>query len=182
MAFTKGQPHKEPSIPAAVRPAYDAIIALTDAFCREHLNDEYQALCRKLAGVLARKRSSPLLRGKADSWASGIIRVIGWVNFLNAPSQPRNMRMTDIDKGFRVSESNGAARTKAIRDLFKIHPLDPQWTLPSRMDQNPMVWMIEVNGLIIDVRNAPREIQEQAFRKGLIPYIPSDQGSDTNEE
>jgi hypothetical protein len=29
-----------------------------------------------------------------------------------------------------------------------------------------------VNGLIIDVRHAPREIQETAFRQELIPYIP----------
>ena len=39
----------EPSIPAAAKPAYDDIGALTDAFCREHLNEEYRALCRRLA-------------------------------------------------------------------------------------------------------------------------------------
>ena len=48
--------------------------ALTDAFCREHLDDEYGALCRKLAGVLARKRPSPLPSGKPESWACGIVR------------------------------------------------------------------------------------------------------------
>ena len=32
-----------------VRRAHDVIVGLTDAFCREHLNDEYAALCRKLA-------------------------------------------------------------------------------------------------------------------------------------
>jgi hypothetical protein len=31
-----------------------------------------------------------------------------------------------------------------------------------------------VNGLIIDARSAPRFIQEEAYRKGLIPYIPDD--------
>jgi hypothetical protein len=181
MAPTKGR-NKEPSIPAVVRPAYDAIVALTDSFCREYLNDEYQAFCRKLAGVLARKRPSPLMNGKAESWACGIVRVIGWVNFLNDPSQPHHMRMKDIDKEFRVSESNGAARTKAIRDLLKIHPLDVQWMLPSQVDRNPMVWMIQVNGLLVDARHIPREIQEQAFQQGLIPYIPGDQGSQLDEE
>ena len=90
--------------------------------------------------------------------------------------------MKDIDKGFKVSESNGAARTKAIRDLLKVHPLDVEWMLSSQVDQNPMVWMIEVNGLLVDARHIPREIQEQAFRQGLIPYIPSDQGSDLDED
>jgi hypothetical protein len=51
--------------------------------------------------------------------------------------------------------------------------MDPDWTLPSLVDQNPLIWMLNVNGFIMDVRHAPREIQEEAFRKGLIPYIPA---------
>ena len=37
-----------------------------------------------------------------------------------------------------------------------------------------MVWMLQVNGFMVDVRHAPREMQEIAFNKGLIPYIPAD--------
>ena len=44
----------------------------------------------------------------------------------------------------------------------------------SRLDDNPLVWMLEVNGLMTDVRQAPKEVQEIAFNKGLIPYIPAD--------
>jgi hypothetical protein len=40
------------------------------------------------------------------------------------------------------------------------------------MDQNPVAWMITVNGFIVDARYAPLVIQEEAYRKGLIPYIP----------
>ncbi len=141
MAPTKGKPSKEPSIPATVRPAYDAIVALTDSFCREHLNDEYEALCRKLAGVLARKRPSPLLSGKPESWASGIVRGIAWANFLGDPSQPHHMKMINIDKAFGVAESTGAAKSKVIRDLLKILPIDAEWTLPSRIDQMPIFRM-----------------------------------------
>src|SRR5205823_7570958 len=61
----------------AARRAHDEIVGLTDAFCREFLDDEYGILCRKLAGILARKRPSPLTRGKPESWASGIVRVVG---------------------------------------------------------------------------------------------------------
>jgi hypothetical protein len=168
--------------PGTARQPHDAIVALTDAFCREHLDEDYGALCRKLAGVLARKRPSPLTRGKPESWASGIVRVVGWVNFLGDPSQPHHMKMTDIDDGFGVSEATGSAKSKAIRDLLKIHPLDPEWTLPGRMDQNPLAWMIEVNGLIADARRLPREVQEVAFEKGLIPYIPADRADDSVEE
>jgi len=167
---------------AAVRPAHEKIVHLTDAFCQEHLDAEYALLCRRLAEKLARKRPSPLTNGKPESWASGIVRVVGWVNFLGDPSQPHHMRMTDIDEGMGVSEATGSAKAKAIRDLLKTHPLDPEWTLPSRMEQNPMAWMIQVNGLIADVRHLPRDIQEEAFRKGLIPYIPADQTNESADE
>ncbi len=64
-------------------------------------------------------------------------------------------------------------KSKQIMDLLKIDLMDPEWTLPSRIEDNPMAWMISVNGLIIDARHVPREIQEVAFKKGLIPYLPS---------
>jgi hypothetical protein len=46
--------------------------------------------------------------------------------------------------------------------------------LRSLVDRNPRVWMAEVNGLLVDLRNMPREVQEIAFAKGMIPYIPAD--------
>jgi hypothetical protein len=58
--------------------------------------------------------------------------------------------------------------------MLKLHQLDPNWTLPSRLEDNPMVWMLQVNGFMVDVRHASREVQEIAFNKGLIPYIPAD--------
>ena len=35
--------------------------------------------------------------------------------------------------------------------------------------------MAEVNGLLVDVREMPREVQVIAYEKGMIPYIPADQ-------
>lgn len=166
----------------AARLAHDEIVGIIDAFCHEFLDDEYATLCRKLAGILARKRPSPLIRGRPESWASGIVRVIGWINFLNDPSQAHHMTMADIDERMGVSEATGSAKATAIRKLVKIRPFDPDWTLPSRMEDNPLAWMIQVNGLIVDARRVPREIQEEAFRKGLIPYIPDDRAGDPDEE
>ncbi len=182
MARKKHDPSEGPSVPATARPSHDAVVALTDAFCLEHLDGEYGALCRKLAGVLARKRPTPLARGKPGSWASGIVRVVGWVNFLGDPSQPHHMKMADIDEGFGVSEATGSAKSMAIRDLLGIDRLDPEWTLPSRMDDNPLIWLLEVNGLLTDIRLCPRGAQVVAFEKGLIPYIPADRPGDPAEE
>ena len=46
--------------------------------------------------------------------------------------------------------------------------------LPSLVGSNPLLWMAEVNGLLVDLRTMPREVQEVAFAKGIIPYIPAD--------
>ena len=59
--------------------------------------------------------------------------------------------------------------------MLKMHQFDPGWTVPSKLDNNPMVWMVEVNGFAMDIRDLPREAQAIAYEKGLIPYIPADQ-------
>jgi Domain of unknown function (DUF6398) len=117
-----------------------------------------------------------LLSGKATTWACGIIRTIGWVNYLDDRSNKPHMKLTAIDKEFGVAESTGQGKSKLIRDLLKIRTSDPRWTLPSQMDRNPMAWMIEINGFIVDARHLKREYQEEALRKGLIPYIPEKEG------
>ena len=148
------------------------IAGLVDAFCKEHLNEEYAELCRKLTEKLARKRPCPLVSGKPQTWACGIVRTVGWVNFLDDRTQTPHMKLTAIDKAFGVGESTGQGKSMLIRKIFKIRPMDPEWSLRSQMDQNPMAWMIQVNGLLVDARFLKREIQEEALRMGLIPYIP----------
>ena len=163
------------SIPANMQPQHDAIVALIDPFCRVRLTEEYRLMCRQLAAVLARKRPSLLVNGTPPAWACGIVRTIGWVNFLDDRTQTPHLKMTEIDKLFGVSSATGQAKSKAIRTMLKIRHFDSRWTLPSMMDKNPMAWMIQVNGLIMDARMMPRPIQEEAFQRGMIPYIPADQ-------
>lgn len=55
------------SVPQQMRPLFDAVVSHTDAFCTEHLTEEYARLCRELAAALCRKRPSPLTRGKAET-------------------------------------------------------------------------------------------------------------------
>jgi hypothetical protein len=102
------------------------------------------------------------------------VRAIGWANFLGDGTQTPHMKTTEIDEGFGVSQASGSAKSKAIRDLLGMRPFDPDWTLPSRMEDNPLVWVMSVNGFLMDIRQAPRDAQVAAFEKGLIPYIPAD--------
>jgi hypothetical protein len=167
----KPRPKVKPPKDEAVDVA-KVIVGMIDQFCRENLNEEYADLCRRLTEKLARKRPTPLVGGKPNTWACGIVRTIGWVNFLDDRSQKPHMKLTAIDKAFGVGESTGQGKSMLIRKMLKIRPMDPAWSLRSRMDQNPMAWMIQVNGFLVDARFLKREIQEEALRKGLIPYIP----------
>jgi uncharacterized protein DUF6398 len=174
MARKANRVEGEPTVPEAAKPAYHAIVGLTDLFCEAHLTHEYQMLCRKLTAALARKRPSPLTRGKPEVWACAELRVIGWVNFLDDSSNSPHMKLTAIDKAFGVAESTGQGKAKAVRDLLKIRQFDIHWMLRRRIEESPMAWMIEVNGFVVDARHLRREIQEEAFQKGLIPYLPGE--------
>jgi hypothetical protein len=65
--------------------------------------------------------------------------------------------------------------TKAIRDLLRIRQFDFRWMLRRRIEESSMAWMVQIGGFIVDARRLKREVQEEAFRKGLIPYVPGEQ-------
>ena len=67
IAPTTTMPSTE-KIPHAMAEKFSAVIALTDAFCERHLDDEDRALIHRVIGALARKRPSPLLKGKESVW------------------------------------------------------------------------------------------------------------------
>lgn len=91
--------------------------------------------------------------------------------FLDSVQQP-TMKAKELYEGFGVSVATGSDKSKKIRTTMKMGLFYPDWSLPSKVDENPMVWMISVNGCHMDVRLCPREIQEEAIRRGLIPYLP----------
>jgi len=169
---------KSLSVPEAAQPRYNEITALTDALCREKLNDEYAQLCREMTAALARKRPSPLMGGHVKSWACAIAYTVGSVNFLFDKSQTPHLRADEMCAWFGISKSTGGNKSSQIKQMLKIGLMDMQWTLPSRMEDNPMAWMVMVNGLIVDARRLPRPLQEEAYRKGLIPYLPGEKDAE----
>lgn len=166
-------------VPATLREKFDTLALLTDAFCDQHLNAEYKQLIRKALAALSRKRPSPLLKGQDKSWAAGAVHALGMVNFLFDASQTPHCTAADIWAYFGLASSTGQTHSKKIRDALTMGPMDPDWCLPSRMDANPLIWMLEVNGLMVDARHMPLEVQDIAFARGLIPYVPGRKGEQT---
>jgi hypothetical protein len=162
-------------VPKELRERFAEIVAITDRFCDEHLNEEYKELCREMTVGFCQK-GSPVTSGKALSWASGIIGAIGWVNFLSDPSQTPHLKTDEVARLLGVSAATLAAKTKVLREGFDLGRMDPRWSLPSTLEHNPLVWMVQdKHGMIYDLRQAPRHVQEEAHWKGLIPFIPGHQ-------
>ena len=162
---------KTETVPKALKSKFTDITALTDEFSAKHLNDEYALLIRQCTAALCRKRPSPLLKGRINTWASGIIQAIGMVNFLGDPSQKPHLPSKEVSAYFGIGQSTGQQKSKVVRDALDMHQMDPEWTCPSNMADNPMIWMLSVDGLIIDIRQASLELQRQAYESGLIPYV-----------
>src|SRR5207247_10893193 len=72
----------------------------------------------------------------------------------------------------RRAGSAAAAKARTIEHLLGIVPMDPRWTPPSRLRDNPLGWLIEFDVVVLDSRTLPREVQEKLVAAGLIPLLP----------
>ncbi len=158
-----------------MRGIYDEIIALTDEVCGKHFSREYADLSRKMAAALSRKRPSPLASGRAKTWAAGIVYAVGQINFLFDKSQTPHLPACDLCALFSVNQNTASSKkAKQIRDELKIHLFDRRWLLPSQLDTHPTIWLVSINSFMVDICWMPRPIQAEAYRQGIIPYIPAD--------
>lgn len=161
-------------VPDAYAERFHELVMLIDSFCGAHLNAEYKELCREMAVAMC-QAGSPVRTGKPQGWAAGIVYAVGRVNFLTDPSQQPHMKSKEIADGFGVSMATMQAKYKVIWEGLGLVRMHPDWSLPSRLNDNPLVWILKVNGFLMDIRGAPREAQVAAYEQGLIPYVPADQ-------
>lgn len=156
-------------IPQTAKSVTYPVIEYTDSFCKRHLDEEYVELCRRLAAKLGRKRPTPMSRGDLKTWAGAVIYTVGSMNFLFDRSQHPHMTADQISDLTGVPKRTLANKARAIRDLLNIRPFELDLCRRELLADHPAAWLIQVDGLAVDARTLPRELQEQAHRKGLIP-------------
>ena len=159
------------SVPVALRARVEEICALTDEFCAAHLDDEYAALCRKAVAKLARKRPSPLARGAPRNWAGGVIYAVGSVNFLFDRTQTPHLSGDDVSRLTGIPKSTLANKAKVVRDTLNLGVVDREFSRRELLESSLLPWLIQVNGIIVDARTMPPEIQAEARQRGLIPDL-----------
>jgi uncharacterized protein DUF6398 len=163
----------ELKIPKATQAVSEAVIVLTDQVCADLLDEEYASLARRVVAKLARKRPSPIQSGRASTWAGAVVYALGQVNFLFDSSTKPYATADDLSAAFGVAKSTLGAKAKQVRDLTKMDFGTPEFLREDIVDASPMVWFIQVDGLIVDARQLPPQVQAQAFDLGVIPYIPA---------
>jgi len=162
---------KSAKIPKSMEDIHVTLTEMTDNFCAEHLNQEYADLAHAAIAALCRKRPSPLNSGSPRVWACAILVALGQTNFLSDKSSRPCMATADLRGHFGVAESTASNKAKLVRTLLDMHQFHHKWMLPSKLATTSLPWMIQINGLIVDARDLPVEIQEAAVQKGLIPYV-----------
>jgi Domain of unknown function (DUF6398) len=163
----------ELKIPKVMRPVAEEIILVTDQVCAKLLDAEYADLARKAVAKLARKRPSPLLSGRHGTWAAAVVYALGQVNFLFDASSEPYLTADDLSAAFGIAKSTMGSKAKQVRDLLKMDHFTTEFMRAELIAQNPLVWFVEVDGLVVDSKTLPIEYQVVAFQHGYIPYIPA---------
>jgi hypothetical protein len=104
-------------------------------------------------------------------WAGAVLYAIGQVNFLFDPTQHPHIKFDGLSRLIGVSKSALATRARDIMNLLRIMPLEPEYCRRNLLAQNPLAWMVELDGIVVDARTLPTEVQTQLRQRGLIPDL-----------
>jgi len=148
----------------------DKITELATSFCLQKLNKEYVELAEKVIGKLSRKRPSPLLRGREEIWAAGVVHAIGQVNFLYDSSFEPYITSDELNEYFGSKKSSVGNKAAEIRKMFKMNRLSNfDFMTDSRKEDHPVYNTVMVDGFIVPVSSIPeeyRQIVKEARERG----------------
>ena len=170
------------NIPIQMRPICGELAERISDYCGRFLSEDYRTLCLRLLEKLCRKRPSPLLKGRRNTWAAGIVYTIAANNCIFDRSMPIHRTADELSRPFGLAPATASARAAEIRRLVRLSPLDAQWLLPELIEDSPALWMLSWNGFIVDARDLPPEIQREAAGMGLIPDAPAMKEAAEGEE
>jgi Domain of unknown function (DUF6398) len=105
---------------------------------------------------LARKRPTPLVGGRRATWAAGVVYALGQANFLFDPARARRVTADQLSDAFGVAKATMSGKARLVRDLLRIDFFSPEFQRADVAAENPMIWMLEVNGLVVEAPSMSR--------------------------
>ena len=73
------------------------------------------------------------------------------------------MTADHLSAAFGVAKSTMSSKARQVRDHLRISHFSPEFQRADVAAQNPLAWIIDVNGLAVDARHVPPDIQAEAF-------------------
>lgn len=109
------------------------IISIIEEVCKNNLNEEYLFLAENLCEEIFKLENSNLNKGKANSWACGIVHSIGLINGLFTNKSTIDIKASDFYKLFNVSSSTGLSKSKEVRNMINID--EDKWLIVSKDEE-----------------------------------------------
>jgi len=160
----------------------EKLLELTSAFCREHLNEEYEYLCEILIKKLARKRTVPFISGRIEIWSAAIIHALGRINFLYDKSNEPYITFDTINNYFGTSKSTVGQKATLIEEIAKLNYFDPEFSLISVLEKSPFNDLVLVNGFIVHKKDLNNEDRKEPVLKNVLEKTEKISNQSTGKE
>lgn len=130
---------------------YLEIMRIIEEVCKNNLNEEYLFLAENLCKEIFELDNANLNKGKANSWACGIIHAIALKNGLFTNKSNIDIKASDFYKLFNISSSTGLSKSKDVRTMINID--EDKWLISSKVE-------VEVEE-VINIKEQEAEIDEK---------------------
>ena len=111
------------------------------------------------------------LRGPEDLGSRGRLGR-GQLNFVFDPEQTPHTTADQLSEWLGVKESTMSNKARLIRDSLKPSHFDTQFMRKDLVEASPLTWILQVDGIPVDIRRAPAHLQVHAFELGPTPTSP----------
>lgn len=106
---------------------YLEIMGIIEEVCKNNLNNEYLFLAENLCKEIFMLEDSNVNKGKASSWACGIVHALALKNGLFTNKSNIDIKASDFYKLFNVSSSTGLSKSKEVRSIINID--EEKWNI-----------------------------------------------------
>lgn len=108
---------------------YEDVVEKITSFSNEYLNDGYKNICIEATKILFLNNEEQVRKGKASSWAAGVLHAIGTINNLFDSKNTPYIKALDLYKELKVSSSTGSNKSKEVRNLLNLDKNIEKWTV-----------------------------------------------------
>ena len=109
---------KGANVPKSMAGRYAEIAKVIENYCDLKLNQGYKDVCLEVLAKLARKRPSPLVSGRINTWACGIVYTVGAYNGAFDKSEPNHLVDNEVADWFGISKRTASNQMDKIDELL----------------------------------------------------------------